>query len=93
MICEKDAFGRFSFLIAMFYLAHDEPRKAWSYAKKSTELDPKSAKYLEISLEAAILLGDRQEAKRGYDKLRALSEDRPKLEAFKQRIDQLSTPL
>lgn len=75
--------------LAAFYLGHDEAEKAWPYALRATELDPKSARYLELSLEAAILLGDREEARRRYDKLRVLSEDRPKLQAFKDRIDEM----
>lgn len=73
--------------LAMLYLAHGEPQKAWGYAEKSVELDPKSAKYLELSLEAAILLGDRMEAKRRYDRYRLLSEDRTRLQVLKEKID------
>jgi len=73
--------------LAEYYVEHDEPQKAWAYSKKATELDPKSGKYLELSLEVAILLGDRDEARRRYDKLRLVSEDRPKLQAIKDRID------
>jgi tetratricopeptide (TPR) repeat protein len=73
--------------LADFYIERNEPRKAWAYANKAIELDPKSAKYLELSLDVAILLGDRDEARRRYDKLRLVSEDRPKLQAIKERID------
>ena len=75
--------------LADLYISTKEYAKAWAHAKRSSELDPKSAKYLELSLEAAILLGDRNEAKRRYDKLRLLSEDRPKLQALKEKIDQI----
>ncbi|MFH1620913.1 MAG: hypothetical protein ABIB04_02405 [Patescibacteria group bacterium] len=75
--------------LAVFYLDQKKPEKAWPYAKRSAELDPNSAKYLELSLETAILLGDQGEAKRRYDKLRVLSDDRPKLQAFKQKIDDI----
>lgn len=73
--------------LAELYLEVNQPQKAWSHMKRATELDPKSAKYLELSLETAIVLGDRNEAKRRYDKLRLLSEDRPKLQSLKERID------
>lgn len=75
--------------MASFYLERGEPQKAWPFAKRANELDPKSARYLEISLDTAILLGDRLEAQRRYDKLRLLSEDRPKLQAYKDKIDAL----
>jgi len=76
--------------LADFYLAHDQATKAWPYAKRANELDPKSAKYLELSLEVAILLGDRNEAKRRYDKLRLLSEDHPRLQSLKDRIEAIA---
>lgn len=77
--------------LAEFLLARKEYAKAWPYAKRSTELEPKSGKYLELSVDIAILLGDRNEAKRRYDKLRLLSEDHPKLQALKERIDIMPT--
>lgn len=73
--------------MAEFYLQHGEPVKARPFAKRATDLDPKSAKYLELSLETAILLGDRNEARKLYDKFRLHSEDRVKLQALKDKID------
>ncbi len=73
--------------LAQFYLEREEIEKAWDSAKRATELDSKSAKYLELSLEAAILLGDRHEARRRYDSLRLVSQDRPKLDAIKARLE------
>lgn len=75
--------------MASFYLDRDEPQKAWPFAKQASELDQKSARYLEISLDTAILLGDRLEAQKRYDKLRLLSDDRPKLQAYREKIDAL----
>lgn len=77
--------------LAEFYLDHEDPEKAWPSIKRAVELDPKSSRYLELSLEAAILLGNREEARRRYDKLRLLSQDRPKLQALKDRIDALAS--
>lgn len=77
--------------LAEFYLDHEQPERAWPPIKRAVELDPKSSRYLELSLEAAILLGDREEARRRYDKLRLLSQDRPKLQALKDRIDALAS--
>lgn len=73
--------------MAQFHLERGNPQKAWPFAKQANELDPKSARYLEISLDTAILVGDRLEAQRRYDKLRLLSEDRPKLQAYREKID------
>lgn len=76
--------------LAEFYLSRDQAARALPYAKRATELDPKSAKYLELSIEVAILLGDRSEAKRRYDKFRLLSEDHPKLQSLKERIEAIT---
>ena len=73
--------------LAELYIRLKDYSKAWACANRATELDPKSAKYLELSLEAAILVRDRTEAKLRYDKLRLLSEDRPRLQSLKERID------
>ncbi len=74
-------------VLAHFYLAHAQPQKAWQSAKRANELEPKSAKFLELSLEAALQVGERDEARRRYDALRLQSEDRQKLQTFKERID------
>lgn len=71
------------------YLRHGQPAKAMPFAKRAIELDSKSAKYLELCLETGILLGDRNEARRLYDRLRLLTEDRVKLQAIKDKIDAL----
>ncbi|MBI5654518.1 hypothetical protein HZC53_02605 [Candidatus Uhrbacteria bacterium] len=76
--------------LAQFYLERKLTDKAWTFAKRAAELEPKSAKYLELSLDVAILVRDRLEAQRRYDKLRLLSEDRPKLQAFKDKIEGIS---
>lgn len=77
-------------VLADFYLKHGDAGKAWPPAKRATDLEPKSGKYLELSIEASIRMGQREEARRRYDKLRLLSEDRPKLQALKERIDRLA---
>lgn len=76
--------------LASFYIRHDQARKAWPYAKRSMELEPKSVKYLELSLDAAIILGDRTEAQQCYEKLRLASEDRQKVQNYKDKIDALA---
>lgn len=76
--------------LADFYLEQDDAGKAWPLAKRASDLEPKSAKYLEFSIEASIRLGHREEARRRYDKLRLLSEDRSKLQSLKERIEELA---
>jgi tetratricopeptide (TPR) repeat protein len=76
--------------LAEFYLDHNGPDKAWPHLKKAVELEPKSGKYLELTLDTAIQLGSREEARRLYDKFRLVSEDRPKLQVYKEKIDELA---
>ncbi len=73
--------------LAAFYIKRESPEKAWLYAKRASELESGSAKYLELSLETAILLGDRKEARARYNRLRLLSDDPARFQSFKDRIE------
>lgn len=73
--------------LAAFYLAKGEPAKAWPSAKRASDLEPTSAKYLETSLEAAIALGDVKEARARFDKLRLLTDDHAKFQSWREKID------
>ncbi|MFA5935401.1 MAG: tetratricopeptide repeat protein [Patescibacteria group bacterium] len=76
--------------LAEYYLDLNEPEKAVTLLQRAVELEPKSAKYLEQAIDASVRLGNRVEARRYYDKFRLVSEDRPKLQALKDRIEELS---
>jgi len=75
--------------LARHYAERSDFAKAWPSAKRASDLEPKSAKYCELALECALVLGDWNEAKRRYDKLRLLSEDYPRLQQFRERIDKI----
>ncbi|MBM3204806.1 hypothetical protein FJZ48_02380 [Candidatus Uhrbacteria bacterium] len=75
--------------LAEFYLEQGEPAKAWPSAKRASDLEPMSAKYLECSLEVAVLLKDRKEARQRYDRLRLLAEDRTKFQSWKEKVETL----
>lgn len=75
--------------LAKYYVEKGDYPKAWPSAKRASDLEPKSAKYSELAMECAIVLGDRSEAKRRFDKLRLLSEDYQKLQQFRERIDKI----
>jgi tetratricopeptide (TPR) repeat protein len=75
--------------LAKFYCTHGYFKEAWPSAKRATDLDPKSARYQEIALECLIELGERIEAKRRYDKLRLITEDQPKMQKLRERIESL----
>jgi tetratricopeptide (TPR) repeat protein len=72
---------------ATFFIESGDAERAWPYASRAAELEPGSAKYLELSLEAAILLGDRDEAEARYRKLRLLSDDPNRFQSWKDKID------
>lgn len=74
---------------AQFFLSRRDGERAWPYAKRAAELESGSAKYLELSLEAAILLGDRKEAEARYRRLRLLSDDPHRFQAWKDKVEGL----
>lgn len=74
---------------ADFFLEIGDIGRAWPFAKQASELEPQSAKYLELSLEAAILLGDRNEAEARYRRLRLLSDDPNRFQTLKEKLDAL----
>jgi uncharacterized protein HemY len=74
---------------AEFFLKSGDIARAWPFAERASQLEPQSAKYLELSLEAAILLGDRKEAEARYRRLRLLSDDPNRFQVWKEKIDGL----
>ncbi len=73
--------------LAAFFLERGNAAKAWPHAKRASELEPGSAKYLEQSLETVILLGDRKEARARYNRLRLLSEDPARFQVLKDKVE------
>lgn len=74
---------------ADFFLKAGDAVRAWPFAERASELEPQSAKYLELSLEVAILLGDRNEAEARYRRLRLLSDDPNRFQAWKEKLEVL----
>lgn len=74
---------------AEFFIEEGDAERAWAYASRASELEPGSAKYLELSLETAILLGDRNEAEARYRKLRLLSDDPNRFQSWKDKLEAL----
>ncbi len=73
--------------LASFYLGQQAPTKAWPSAKRAADLEPKSIKYLELSLEAAILTGNREEARKSFDRLRLLADDQHRFQGWKEKLE------
>lgn len=80
-------------VLAEFFLSKHDSATALSFAKQAVELEQKSPKYLETLLEIVISLGQREDARRYYDKLRLLSDDQVKMHSFKERIEEIQSSL
>lgn len=76
--------------LAEFYLRHEQAKKALAAAEAATKLEPTCAKYLELSLEAAILIRDHKEAERLYDRLRLVSDDTSRFRSWKDKIEAIA---
>lgn len=75
--------------LAQYYVGRDDFAKAWPSAKRASDLDSKSVKFLEFSLTIAIRLRDGAEARRRYNRLRLLSEDHAKLQRWREEVEEL----
>lgn len=77
--------------LASFYLANGSPDYALASARRASELDPENPRMLELCLEAAILVPDRGEAERRYERLSSVISDRRVLQAWRDKVDALPT--
>jgi len=75
--------------LANFYVERLQDAKAWPSAKRASDLEPSSAKYLELSLDLALRAGDVIEARRRYNRLRLLTEDRSRFQHWREKVEAL----
>lgn len=75
--------------LAEFYIQQEQPLKAVASVKKATELDPKSGKYLEMALEVALLTENAKEARKYYDRLRLVTDDRARFQSWREKVEAL----
>jgi len=75
--------------LAEYYLGRSAFAKAWPSAKRASDLEPKSAKYLELSLEVVLGLQEAPEARRRYNRLRLLVEDNAKVQHWREKVEAL----
>ena len=73
--------------MAEYYIHQGDGASAMRYANKAIELDPDSSRSLELFVRSAILSGDRNEADRVYQQLRAKGYDRSRLRQLKDQLD------
>jgi len=77
--------------LAELYMANGASDYAWISARRAAELDPSNPRVLELSVRAAILVRDREEAERRYEQLRPLTRDRQLLQSLREQIDGIVT--
>lgn len=75
--------------MADFCLRHGKAEQAFEHAKQAMDLDAGHPRYLELFTESAILLRDREQAERGYERLRLLGHDQTRLRRLKEKLDAL----
>lgn len=77
--------------MAEHYIHQGDGASAMRYANKAIELDSDSSRSLELFVRSAILSGDRSEADRVYQQLRAKGYDRSRLRQLKDQLDAMET--
>ena len=75
--------------LAEHYLKCHKPNLAWEHAQSAMRSDGENERYIELSAESAILLGDRESAERLYQDLRLRDYDQIKLESLKEKIEEM----
>jgi len=88
-VVANDAFSTRFFHIAELLLKVNQPAVAREAVVQAVELEPKNPKYLDLLLEIAIILRDKNLAQRGYNELRAVNPENNKLDEFRVRVDQI----
>ncbi len=75
--------------LATFYLDREQAAKAKPFAVRASELEPSSPKYTELCLATAVALQDVAESRHRYQRLRLLTDDANKLQAWKKKVETL----
>ncbi len=68
----------------------NQPETALTAIEQALALEPQNPKYLDNFITASILVGDKNRAEDGYQRLRMVNPDNQKLPAFRERIDSLA---
>ncbi len=79
--------------LAQHYLDVGDLVKAWPATKRAVELEPTSAKYVELALDIAVKSGDAAEARFYYQKFRLLSDDRSRFQFWREKVEELERRL
>lgn len=79
------------FHLAELLLKIKEPEVAAEAIAQAVELEPKDSKYLDLSIEIAIICHNKALAQKIYEDLRLLNSENQKLEYFKERISKMES--
>lgn len=77
--------------LAQHYVEVGDLVKAWPAAKRAVELEPNSAKYVELTLDIAVRSGDATESRFYYQKFRLLSDDRSRFQYWREKVELLES--
>lgn len=85
----NDALSPRFYHLAELLLKVNQPAVAREAIISALGLEPKNPKFLDLLLETAILMSDKEEAEEVYAELRLVNPDNNKLAEFKERINKL----
>ncbi|MDO8625991.1 MAG: tetratricopeptide repeat protein [Candidatus Magasanikbacteria bacterium] len=82
----NDALSPRFYHLAELLLKENQPAVAREAVVSALALEPKNPKYLDLLVETAILMGDQDEAERGFQEMRLVNPENQKLAEWKERI-------
>lgn len=86
----NDALSPRFYHLGELLLKVDQPATALEAVRSAIALEPKNPKYLDLLLETAILVNDKDLASETFSELRLANPDNQKLGGFKERIEKLA---
>ena len=86
----NDALSPRFYYLAELLLKTGQPATALEAVRSAIALEPKNPKYLDLLLETAILVNDKDLAEQTFSELRLVNPANQKLAGFKERIDKIT---
>ncbi len=85
----NDMFASRFYHLAELLQKVNQPTIAKEAVAQAIELEPQNPKYLDLLVEIAIICGDKELARKGFDNLRLVNPENHKLDSFRDRIDKI----
>lgn len=70
--------------------AQDQPETAFAAIEQALELEPENPRYLDISVELAILVGNQTLAEKLFQRFRMVNPENQKLDLYKEKIKKMA---